>query len=194
MATFGFAGLTIEYQLSSEAKYPAAVQDCREAVLWVQTNSKKYNLDPKRIGVAGQSAGGHLAAMLGITSNKVIPVVTLNPILDFVAIAGTNYDEANSAITKFLVPTYTENPTLWKEASPFTYISKNSPPMLFLHGKEDKTVPYSQSVTMYNKLRMVGVPAELYSVEGAAHLWFFNSNEYFLSSLNQMREFFQKYL
>jgi acetyl esterase/lipase len=197
MATFGFAGLTIDYRLSSEAKYPAAVKDCRAAILWIQANAKKYNIDSKRVGVAGQSAGGHLAAMLGVTTNQTMQiraVVAFNPVLDLVAAAEANPDEAGSAIANFLGVTYTKNPNLWKEASPLTHISKNSSPMLFLHGTADSTVPYAQSVAMYNGLKKVGVAAELYSVEGAKHLWFFNSKENFLASLNRMKEFFQKHL
>lgn len=197
MATFGFAGVTIDYRLSPEARYPAAVEDCRAAIRWIRANATKYNLDPKRIGVAGQSAGGHLAAILGVTADtalKVRAVAAFNPLLDLAAAAQASPREVGSAITKFLGVTYAEDPDLWREASPLAHVSSNSAPMLLLHGTADATVPYAQSVAMFNALKAEGVAAELYSVEGAGHLWFFNSKVAFQASLRRVEEFFRKYL
>jgi acetyl esterase/lipase len=144
MATSGFVGVTIDYRLSSEARYPAAVEDCCAAIHWVRANATKYNLDPNRVGVAGQSAGGHLAAMLGVTADtalKVRAVAAFNPVLDLAAAAQANPGEPGSAITDFLGVTYAEDPDLWKEASPLAHVSRNSAAMLLLHGTADATVP-----------------------------------------------------
>lgn len=197
MATIGFVGVTIDYRLSAEAKYPAAVEDCRTAIRWLRANAARYDVDPTRIGVAGQSAGGHLAALLGViadTTLQVRAVAAFNPVLDLPAAAQSNPSEAGTAITSFLGAPYVENPDLWKQASPLAHVSRNSAPMLLLHGTADSTVPYSQSVAMLRALKASGVPAELYSVKGAKHLWFFNSNEAFQASLYRMKAFFQKYL
>jgi acetyl esterase/lipase len=197
MATSGFVGVTIDYRLSQEAQYPAAVEDCRAAIHWIRANSAKYNVDPERIGVAGQSAGGHLAALLGVTADtalQVRAVAAFNPVLDLAAAAQSNPGEAVSAITSFLGVSYADNPDLWNEASPLAHVSENSAPMLLLHGTADAVVPYAQSVAMFDALKKAGVAAELYSVEGKGHLWFFNSRVDFQASLRRIEAFFQEYL
>jgi acetyl esterase/lipase len=194
MATIGFAGVTIEYRLSKEAQYPAALDDVRAAVGWVRANSARYGIDPDRIGAAGGSAGGHLVALLGTDpSNRVRAVAAFNPVLDLAAAGKANPNAAGGAIAAFLGGSYEQKPELWKEASPLAHVSKNSAPMLFLHGTADKTVPYDQSVAMRDALRNAGVPAELYTVEGAAH-GFFNSAPHFQPALARMEQFFRKYL
>ena len=65
----GFAAVSINYRLSQHAIWPAQIQDCKAAIRYLRANAKKYNLDPDRIGVWGSSAGGHLVAMLGTTSD-----------------------------------------------------------------------------------------------------------------------------
>lgn len=147
--------------------------------------------------MAGQSAGGCLAAMLGVATDSILlvkAVAAFNPVLDLVSVAQAHPGELRSAVTDFLGVTYSDNPGLWKEASPLTHVSKNSVPMLLLHGTEDSTVPYMQSVVMFKALKKAGVAAELYSVEGAEHLWFFNSNEANQASLERMEQFFRKHL
>src|SRR5438270_12467934 len=67
MATKGFVGACIEYRLSGEAIYPAALNDSKAAVRWLRVNAAKYRIDPDKIGAAGGSAGGHLVALLGTT-------------------------------------------------------------------------------------------------------------------------------
>jgi dipeptidyl aminopeptidase/acylaminoacyl peptidase len=135
--------------------------------------------------------------MLGVTADtalKVRAVAAFNPVLDLAAAAQANPGEAGSAITNFLGVTYAEDSDLWKEASPLAHVSRNSAPMLLLHGTADATVPYAQSVAMFNALKAAGVAAELYSVKGAGHLWFFNNKVAFQATLRRMEEFFRKYL
>jgi acetyl esterase/lipase len=193
MATLGFAGVTIEYRLSGEAKYPAALEDVRAAVRWVRS---RQGVDAERVGAAGGSAGGHLVAMLGAAveqGSRVRAVAAFNPVIDLAAAGQANPTGAGGAILGFLGATYAEKPELWKEASPITHVSKKAAPMLLLHGTGDKTVPHTQSVAMWDALRQAGVPAELYLVEGAAH-GFFNSEPHFGPALQRMEEFFLKYL
>ena len=61
----GYAAASVEYRFASKAKFPAQIQDCQAAVRWLRGNAKKCNLDPERFAVWGESAGGHLAALLG---------------------------------------------------------------------------------------------------------------------------------
>lgn len=208
MATKGFAGACIEYRLSAEAKYPAAAEDAKAAVRWMRANSLKYKIDADRIGAAGGSAGGHLAAMLGTTrgmaklegnggnggfSSQVQAVAAFNPVLDFLKRMKDSRGAAPAAIASFLGATYMENPRLWAEASPITHAGKDSAPFLFLHGTADKTVPYEQSVEMMKKLQAAGVHAEIFTAEGANH-GFFNHPPWFEPTLKRMEEFFTKAL
>ncbi len=200
MATKGFVGACVEYRLSGEARFPAAVEDTKAAVRWLRANASQYGIDPDRIGAAGGSAGGHLAAMLGTTdsipefeggggnpefSSRVRAVAGFNPALSF-----ENLPRASrSIVAQFIGTTYADNPELWLKASPASHVGKDSASFLFLHGTEDETVPYQQSVDMMNELRAVGVRAELFTAEGAPH-GFFNSPPWYEPTLKAMERFF----
>lgn len=171
MATKGFAGACINYRLSPEAKYPAALHDSKAAVRWIRANAKKYRINPDRVGAAGGSAGGHLVALLGVTgdipayegergsagfSSRVQAVAAFNPVIDFVAIGKRSANNATSSIAQFLGTPYTLNPQLWADASPITHVSKDSAPFLLLHGDADQLVPFQQSIDMRDKLKAAG--------------------------------------
>jgi acetyl esterase/lipase len=208
MATKGFAGACIEYRLSGEAQYPAALHDSKAAVRWLRANARQYRIDAQRIGAAGGSAGGHLVALLGTTggikrfegeggnpgmSSSVSVVAAFNPAVDLVGFgerAGANID---NSISKFLGKRYADAPALWADATPITHISKSSAPTLFLHGTADTTVPYAQSVRMMKKLQEAGVRAEIFTVEGVAH-GFFNRPPHFQPCLERMEKFFEELL
>ena len=207
-ATLGFAGACIEYRLSGEAKFPAALYDSKAAVRWVRANAKAYGIDPERIGAAGGSAGGHLVAMLGTThaikefegdggspgvSSRVRAVAAFNPAVDLVSFGKRAGGNATNAVFQFLGATYADKPKLWAQATPLTHVSKQSAVFLFLHGNSDSTVPYQQSLDMLNELKSAGVKAEIFTAEGAAH-GFFNRPPWFESTLNRMQEFFLREL
>lgn len=197
MAAAGFVGAAIEYRLSGEAKYPAAVDDARAAVAWLRENAASYDVDPHRIGVVGQSAGGHLAALLGVgvdAESPVQAVAVLNAVLDLPAAARANPLATGTAITSFLGYAYTERPELWSQASPLSHVSCRSSPMLLLHGTDDTVVPFAQSVAMSAALERAGVPVELSSATGVGHLWFFNSEQAFQASAARIEEFLRKWL
>ena len=208
MATKGFVGVCINYRLSQEAKYPAALHDSKAAVRWMRANAKKYRINPDVIGAAGGSAGGHLVALLGTTgdlpafegdrgsagfSSRVQAVAAFNPVIDFVIIGKRTSNDATNAITRFLGAPYAANPQLWADASPITHVSKDSAPFLLLHGDADRLVPFQQSVEMRDKLKAAGVDAELFTGKGGAH-GFFNKPPYFDPALAAMEAFFARNL
>ena len=177
MASLGIAGMAIEYRLAPEFKYPAAIYDSKAAVRWLRTNAAKYHIDGGQIAVVGSSAGGHLAAFLGVTGNDpkwegdvcclgvssaVQAVVAFNPIVDL-------YQHKDASNAKFLGSTCAELPARCKEASPTNYVDGTLPPFLILHGTADQTAPYQQSAVMTAKMKAAGVRAELFSAEGAPH-------------------------
>lgn len=206
LAEKGYVGACIEYRLSGEAKFPAAVEDAKCAVRWMRANAKKYNIDPDCIAAVGGSAGGHLASMLGVTdgksefegtggypdySSKVNIVVSFNGVADLRPVSFQK--KVPRAILSFLGGTFKELPEIYSKASPITYVNKDDPPFLFIHGTEDKTVPHQQSVDFQTALKKAGVHAELYSVEGQSH-GFFNRSPWYKDTLKRMEAFLDAHL
>jgi len=210
MAEKGYVGVCIAYRFSHEAKFPAQIHDCKAAVRWVRAHAKEYRINPKRIGVAGGSAGGHLASLLGTTSGLAVfegeggyseyasavnAVAAFNPALDLTDILRkrkNNKDNGPPMLDLIGVP-YTEHPELYEQASPICHVSEKSVPFLFLHGTEDATVPYEESVRMAEQLKKAGVQAEIFTAKGAGHA-FFNSAPWYRPALKAMESFFEKHL
>jgi acetyl esterase/lipase len=187
-AKAGFVGISINYRLSGEAIFPAAVHDCKTAVRWARANAKKYGIDPDRIGAFGGSAGGHLALMLGTSagdkylegdgeyqafSSAVKTVVANYPPTDFLKMNDTkgdiDHDAAKSPESLFLGGAIQENKEMAKKANPITYLDKNDPPMLIIHGRMDGSVPMSQSELLVMELEKLGIKYEFIKVENAGH-------------------------
>lgn len=149
LAAKGYACFTPEYRLSTEALYPAAVLDVKAAVKWVKTNATKFHVDTNRIVVLGFSAGGQLAALVGTTINNqtfepafgakassaVHAIVDIDGILSFIHPESGEGDDSNktSAATYWFGFPKTENPELWKQASPLTHAGASTPPTLFIN-------------------------------------------------------------
>ncbi|MBT2558634.1 alpha/beta hydrolase [Hymenobacter sp. ISL-91] len=150
LAALGYACFTADYRLSTEALYPAPVDDLRAAVRWMRQNAKQFNLDTAQITALGFSSGGELAAFLGATnhnsayagqhervatSGKVQAVVDIDGILSFVHPESGEGDDSRStsAATYWLGYPKKENFALWEQASPLTHADKNTPPFLFLN-------------------------------------------------------------
>lgn len=206
VAEKGFVTACIEYRLSGEAKFPAAVYDSKAAVRWMRANAARYRINPDKIGAAGGSAGGHLVTFLGVTpdrpefegnggnagvSSRVQAVVALYPVVDFVSF-GKRLGKEQNSMSKFLGATYAEKPELWAKASPVTYLSKDSAPTLFMHGTEDQ-IPIQHSIDMMNHLKAAGVLSEIFVAKGAGH-GFANGPQWFEPSVRRMEEFFIKTL
>jgi acetyl esterase/lipase len=155
LADLGYVCFTPEYRLSTEALYPAAVNDLKAALRWIRSNAKTYNIDDKKIAVLGFSAGGQLAALLGVTtgnpkfegsqcnlksSSAVNAIVDLDGTLSFVHPESGEGDDTKktSAATYWFGYSKKENPNLWEEASPLTYVGRNAPPTLFINSGVDR--------------------------------------------------------
>jgi pectinesterase len=155
LAAEGFACFTVEYRLSTEALYPAAVHDLKAAVRWIRANAVKYNVDATKIAALGFSAGGELAAFMGTTSgmakfdgnecnknasSSVQAVVDIDGTLSFVA--PDSWETQNTtnvgASAWWIGYPRTENITLWTEASPLTYVNNNKAPFLFLNSSVER--------------------------------------------------------
>jgi acetyl esterase/lipase len=168
VARMGYVGVTVEYRLVPAARFPAQVEDCQAALRWLRANAGKYRVDPGRIGVVGFSAGGHLAAMLGVTGENVQAVVTFFGPTDFTTRDWPPVLE-REVIVPFLGGTFSEIPAVYQSASPVSHVTKDSAPFLLFHGSEDELVPVDQSKRLAERLKSFGVPVRLVVLEGEKH-------------------------
>jgi acetyl esterase/lipase len=154
-ADLGFVAATINYRLSREAPYPAALEDCKCAVRWLRAHAREYNIDPKHIGAYGNSAGGHLALLLAMTGNEA-GLEGDGPYRDessAVQAAASDsgpvdllYQEQHGTIRgvvrQFLGgPAEGERTALYRQASPSRHVGKETPPLLLIYGVADDQVP-----------------------------------------------------
>jgi acetyl esterase/lipase len=155
LAALGYATFTVEYRLSTEAFYPAAVNDIKSALQWMRANAKRFNIDPDKFAVLGFSAGGQLAALTGVTSgltkfdqndcNKtqssaVQAVIDIDGTLSFVhpeAWESQNPQTVGASAWWIGYPR-TERCDLWEDARPFNYADSNTVPFLFLNSSVER--------------------------------------------------------
>lgn len=176
LALNGYVGMSINYVLSKDGRvtWPQNLHDCKTAVRWLRKNADRLQIDPDYIGVIGGSAGGHLAAMLAVTGpdDGLDPAGPYGEFSCRVQCAVDLYgptDLLARGDTKMLGKTRTEAPELYRAASPTTYVDKNDPPILILHGTADKTVDLKQSELFAAALKQAGAEHELVIIEGAPH-------------------------
>jgi acetyl esterase/lipase len=182
-AQHGYFVASIEYRLDGTAKWPAQIQDCKCAVRWLRANALKYGVDPNRIGVIGESAGGHLAALVGVmshvtgfegdggwpgVSSAVQCAVDYYGRMDLTqqGIFSAKAQEYNLGLLG--VP-YAQNPALWLSASPLHYVSPECPPILIVQGDADQLAPVQQSRAFAAALTKAGVPNRLIVVKNGKH-------------------------
>jgi acetyl esterase/lipase len=180
----GYAVASLDYRLSGDAIFPAQLHDVKAAIRWLRANADRYALDPNRIVAWGESAGGHLAALLGTSgdvaaldvgehldrSSRVNAVIDFYGNVDFIADVEANPAlRLKSPYTLLLGGPALTRRDLARQANPVTYISKDDPPFLVVHGDADKLVPHAQSVILVDALRAAGVPVTFYTVAGGGH-------------------------
>ncbi len=192
----GYAIVSIDYRLSGEAKFPAAVLDAKAAVRFLRANAAKYKLDPDKIVAFGQSAGGNIAAMLGTTgdvaefddaklgnagvSSRVQAVVDWFGPTDFgqmdaqakaqgCSASDQKHNASDSFESLYLGATVPDAPALVKKANPITYITKDDAPFLIQKGDQDCTVPIENTKMLADALQAAGVDVHYALLEGTGH-------------------------
>jgi acetyl esterase/lipase len=185
LARLGYAGASVEYRLAPVHKFPAALEDVRNALAFLRAHAVDYELDRERVAVAGGSAGGHLALMLGLTKNGrdengtgVRAVVDISGPTDFRTWTIAKEPDGllkksvgvdlNELIADF-VGTSDRNDRRMMVVSPLSYVSKQNPAVLIIHGTADSWVPFQQAQTLYDALKQAGVKARLAPFEGGSH-------------------------
>jgi acetyl esterase/lipase len=198
----GYAMASINYRLSSEAVFPAQIEDCKAAVRWLRAHAATYRLDPDRFVAWGASAGGNLAAMLGTTggisafnvgdnlaySSRVEGVADFFGPVDLTRLLPA-FMAPGSAESRFLGCTVEDHLSEARLASPIDYITRECPPFLIVHGDADPRVSYRQSVWLTEALKTADVPVTFYTVKGARHGGFHDPKVPVVTSA-----FFAKYL
>ncbi|MEY4565105.1 MAG: Carboxylesterase NlhH [Planctomycetota bacterium] len=189
LAREGFVAFSVNYRLAPQWKFPAQVEDCREALKWVQQNADKYQMDPDRLALYGYSAGAHLAALLGCNPQPGLPpvkaVVAGGAPCDF-----TELSLENRTMAYFLGGSREEKPDVYRQASPKAFASKDDPPFFFFHGDVDRIVPLHNSRCLHDALQKCGIDSQFHEVTGQGHLLTFVNPEARLKAV----EFLQKKL
>ena len=170
----GFVVANVEYRLAAAATAPAAVEDALKAANFFFDNAKKYGVDPKRVAVTGGSAGGHLALMVGMTpkSAKLGKPVKIRAVINFYGITDVDDQLHGPNMRKYAitwVPDGPERTAIARRVSPMTYVRKDVPPVLTLHGDADATVPYQHGINITKALNEAGAKAEMISVPKGIH-------------------------
>jgi len=170
----GFAWFSINYRVTPQAPYPAMIHDTEAAIVWVKAHAREYKIDPARIALIGESAGGHIVAYVAARSRpetRVAAVVDFYGPHDFLRQVADrdNGDSARLFKNLFQTAPGADGEAKLREASPITYVKKGMPPFLFIHGTDDKSVPVNQSPLMCERMRAVGAACEVYLIDGAPH-------------------------
>lgn len=201
VASKGYVTIPVEYRMLLEAKYPNAVYDIKAAVRWIKANAEKYSVDTSRIAIEGNSAGGQLASLVGMTngvalfegsegitsaSSNVHAVVDIDGVVDFMAPRSLNLP----GYPLWLGGSFLEKPAVWKEASPAFWVNKNSVPIVFITSSISKyTAGMSEMIDMYNEY---GIYSERHLIPDSPHSfwllhpWFEPTANYIAGFLNKV--------
>ena len=189
LLTQGYAVAAINYRLSQHALWPAQIEDCKAAVRWLRAHATAYGLDSDRFAAFGHSAGGHLAAMLGVSgsarqfdvgehltlSSRVQAVVDFFGPTDFLQMdahrlpGGMAHDGADSPESMLVGGAIQDNKERVASANPLTYVGGDLPPFLIVHGDADPAVPHHQSELLAEALTRAGARVTFYTVKGGGH-------------------------
>ena len=193
LAAAGFVVASADYRLTDAATFPAQLLDAKAAVRWLRNNAAGYGVDPDRIYAWGDSAGGHLACLLGLTAgdaefrepggtadidDSVAGVAAWYPPTDLLRMgeqappdAVARADDPGSREALLIGAQPAAAPGKARAASPATYVHPDAPPFLLIHGTADRFVPVAQSTSLADALEVAGNAVELLLLEDADHMW-----------------------
>jgi alpha-L-fucosidase 2 len=169
----GFAWFSINYRLAPKHRYPACIEDVEAAIRWVKAHAAEYRLDPKRIAISGESAGGHLVALAAVRADASTRLAAVVPFYGVFDLPGRlKADEPLPANYVALFGRETVDDALtavMREASPLLHVKSGLPPFLLVHGTADTRVPIEQSFAMQARLKAAGVPCDLITIKDGVH-------------------------
>ena len=193
LVSAGLAVATIDYRHALEAPFPAQLHDAKAAVRYMRMHADALGISTDRIGAWGESAGGHIAALLGLTGHRpdlegtdgvVGPSSTVDVVVDWYGLADMTTMPRHAIPPQIaaLLPEDLRTPPedqllrgltgeALADASPVNHVRPGAPPFLLQHGTDDRGVPYGQSEQLAAALQAAGAPVTLEPVEGAGHIW-----------------------
>ena len=194
----GWRVVNVEYRMASNSPAPAAVEDARCALRWVFRNAKQYNFDASKIVLSGHSAGGHLALITGMLpdgtglDNNCYGDEKLNvaAIINWYGISDVNDLIQGVNLKNYAVMwmgSQRDAAEIAKRVSPLTYVRKNLPPILTIHGDKDDVVPYSQATRLKDALDKAKVVNELYTIKNGGHGGFTQTD--YINAYNEIWKF-----
>ncbi len=205
LASKGYVTITAEYRLSTEAHYPAAVNDLKTAIKWIRANAAYYNIDTTKIAVWGFSAGGQLAALIGTTNNNsLFPgdgcYINSSNVQAIVDVDGTlafihpesgegNDSKGTSAATYWFGATKTERPDLWDQAGALNHVNRKTPPIAFINSAVDRM--HAGRTDVVRKLDSLHIYSEIHNLPDTPHP-FLLFNPWFEPTLNYTVKFLDK--
>ncbi|MFZ0455274.1 MAG: alpha/beta hydrolase [Ignavibacteriaceae bacterium] len=210
LAAIGYITTAVEYRLSTEALYPAAVYDIKAAVRWMRANASKYKINSEEIAIYGCSAGGHLAALIGTTngdkkfegregssrySSDVQAIIDVDGVVDFFGKGSEEVFKKSgkpSAAHLWFGASAKDNPEIWKEAGPINHTGKNTPPVLFINSGQPRF--HAGRDEMIKKLKSFKIYSEVHTLNNTIHtFWLFDPwfEKTFDYTLNFLRKTFK---
>jgi acetyl esterase/lipase len=215
LASHGYVAATVEYRLSTEALYPAALVDLKASIKWLRANSIKYHIDTNKIALYGCSSGGQLAALLGTSnenhsapnfnppfpvstmetnhSSRVQAIIDIDGVLDMTDPNESAKDSNSSKPSSgkyWFGYSYNERPDLWKEASAINCININSAPICFINSSKPRF--HAGRDEMIDKLIKLGIYSEVHTIPNTPHTfwlfhpWFETTSNYIIKFLDYL--------
>lgn len=183
LARSGFVVASVEYRTTNEGPFPIQLTDVKAGIRYLKALSERYNIDPERFGVMGESAGGYLAAMAALAEDKAFDVGAFTeysskvqaacpwyPPTDVTGFPHPSAEEAAASMESLLLG---KNVVRYQEEAlqicPVSFVTKEAPPFLIIHGDNDHTVPFSQGEILHDRLEEAGADVKLLVLEGADH-------------------------
>lgn len=202
LAQRGFVTALVSYRISSEARFPAALHDCKAALRTLRAKAEELKIIPERIGCIGGSAGGHLSGLVAMTPRKpqfegdgphadessaVRAAIVMAATQDLVA---AYREKPNENVLKFIGP-YEGNEQLYRDASPITHVRKGVPPTLFIEGEKDGLK--IGRAEMMARLKALEIPTGLHTLKHAPHP-FWMSQPWLDQTVDIADRFFKRHL
>ena len=169
----GFVWFSINYRLAPQHPYPACIEDVETAIRWVKVHAAEFHVDPNRIALSGESAGGHLVALAAVRAAGATRVAAVVPFYGpFDLVGGLRAgDLLRPPLQQLFGSEKLDRATAVRlhEASPIEHVKPGLPPFLLVHGSEDARVSHRQSEDFQAALRKAGVTCDLITVPGGGH-------------------------